>query len=132
MKQPIMYDGLTREVEKFLYREARLLGERRLHEWLELFSEAAATSWAAGNRIVWFQSKLHRAAGAPPSGGLSCCISLRRDTGLSTQILGEVFTRFHTFSHAIGGDQCHIRSARSAQLFVSDPQTRAPDNDASH
>jgi 3-phenylpropionate/cinnamic acid dioxygenase small subunit len=27
------------EVEQFLYREARLLDERRFHEWLELFTE---------------------------------------------------------------------------------------------
>ena len=30
---------ITYEVEQFLYREARLLDERRLHEWLELFTE---------------------------------------------------------------------------------------------
>lgn len=28
-----------REVEQFLYREARLLDERRFHEWLQLFTE---------------------------------------------------------------------------------------------
>jgi len=28
-----------REVEQFLYREARLLDERRFHEWLELFTD---------------------------------------------------------------------------------------------
>src|SRR5439155_26233858 len=30
---------VIREVEQFLYREARLLDERRLHEWVELFTE---------------------------------------------------------------------------------------------
>jgi 3-phenylpropionate/cinnamic acid dioxygenase small subunit len=30
---------LLREVEQFLYGEARLLDERRYHEWLELFTE---------------------------------------------------------------------------------------------
>jgi 3-phenylpropionate/cinnamic acid dioxygenase small subunit len=30
---------LIREVEQFLYREARLLDERRFHEWLQLFAD---------------------------------------------------------------------------------------------
>jgi 3-phenylpropionate/cinnamic acid dioxygenase small subunit len=30
---------IIREVEQFLYREARLLDERRFHEWLLLFTE---------------------------------------------------------------------------------------------
>jgi 3-phenylpropionate/cinnamic acid dioxygenase small subunit len=30
---------LIREVEQFLYREARLLDERRFHEWLDLFTD---------------------------------------------------------------------------------------------
>ena len=34
-----MNDGTLREVEQFLYREARLLDSRRFTEWLELFSE---------------------------------------------------------------------------------------------
>ena len=34
-----MNEDVTREVEQFLYREARLLDERRFHEWLELFTE---------------------------------------------------------------------------------------------
>lgn len=42
-----MYDDLTREVEQFLYREARLLDERRFHEWLELFTEGARY-WMGG------------------------------------------------------------------------------------
>jgi 3-phenylpropionate/cinnamic acid dioxygenase small subunit len=33
-----MGDDIVREVEQFLYREARLLDERRFHEWLELFT----------------------------------------------------------------------------------------------
>jgi 3-phenylpropionate/cinnamic acid dioxygenase small subunit len=32
---------VIREVEQFLYREARLLDERRFHEWLELFTDDA-------------------------------------------------------------------------------------------
>ena len=32
-------DALVREVEQFLYREARLLDERRFHEWLVLFTD---------------------------------------------------------------------------------------------
>src|SRR5215472_15015792 len=32
-------EDLTREVEQFLYREARLLDERRFHEWLELLTD---------------------------------------------------------------------------------------------
>ncbi|PYM16322.1 MAG: hypothetical protein DMD81_12740 [Candidatus Rokuibacteriota bacterium] len=34
-----MREELLREVEQFLYREARLLDERRFHEWLELFTD---------------------------------------------------------------------------------------------
>jgi 3-phenylpropionate/cinnamic acid dioxygenase small subunit len=34
-----MTDQTIREVEQFLYREARLLDERRFHEWLDLLTE---------------------------------------------------------------------------------------------
>jgi len=34
-----MREQVMREVEQFLYREARLLDERRFHEWLELFTD---------------------------------------------------------------------------------------------
>jgi 3-phenylpropionate/cinnamic acid dioxygenase small subunit len=34
-----MHAEVIREVEQFLYREARLLDERRFHEWLELFTD---------------------------------------------------------------------------------------------
>src|SRR5215510_4671775 len=34
-----MREELLREVEQFLYREARLLDERRFHEWLGLFTD---------------------------------------------------------------------------------------------
>src|SRR6201998_1894268 len=37
--EPLPDDKLIREVEQFLYREARLLDERRFHEWLRLFTE---------------------------------------------------------------------------------------------
>jgi 3-phenylpropionate/cinnamic acid dioxygenase small subunit len=40
-------DGLLREVEQFLYREARLLDERRFHEWLDLFTDDVRY-WMAG------------------------------------------------------------------------------------
>jgi len=36
-----MPEDVRREVEQFLYREARLLDERRFHEWLELFTDDA-------------------------------------------------------------------------------------------
>jgi 3-phenylpropionate/cinnamic acid dioxygenase small subunit len=42
-----MRDGLIREVEQFLYREARMLDERRFHEWLELFTDDVRY-WMAG------------------------------------------------------------------------------------
>ncbi len=34
-----MEQDVTRQVEMFLYREARLLDERRFHEWLEMFTD---------------------------------------------------------------------------------------------
>jgi len=34
-----MHAEVIRKVEQFLYREARLLDERRFHEWVELFTE---------------------------------------------------------------------------------------------
>jgi 3-phenylpropionate/cinnamic acid dioxygenase small subunit len=34
-----MDDAVIREIERFLYREARLLDERRFHEWLELLTD---------------------------------------------------------------------------------------------
>ncbi|HTW50277.1 MAG TPA: 3-phenylpropionate/cinnamic acid dioxygenase subunit beta [Stellaceae bacterium] len=37
--EPPSDDRLLREVEQFLYREARLLDSRRFREWLELFTE---------------------------------------------------------------------------------------------
>lgn len=42
-----MHDDVVREVERFLYREARLLDERRLHEWLELLTDDVHY-WMAG------------------------------------------------------------------------------------
>ena len=35
-----MPKDIIRGVEQFLYREARLLDERRFHDWLELFTES--------------------------------------------------------------------------------------------
>jgi 3-phenylpropionate/cinnamic acid dioxygenase small subunit len=40
-------EDVTREVEQCLYREARLLDERRLHEWLELLTDDVRY-WMAG------------------------------------------------------------------------------------
>jgi len=42
-----MREDIIREVEQFLYREARLLDERRFHEWLELFTDDVRY-WMAG------------------------------------------------------------------------------------
>src|SRR5437763_14561688 len=39
MEGPAMREEVIREVEQFLYREARLLDERRFHEWLDLFTD---------------------------------------------------------------------------------------------
>jgi 3-phenylpropionate/cinnamic acid dioxygenase small subunit len=36
---PIADHNLIREVEQFLYREARLLDERRFHDWLQLLTD---------------------------------------------------------------------------------------------
>jgi 3-phenylpropionate/cinnamic acid dioxygenase small subunit len=44
-----MHEATIREVEQFLYREARLLDERRFHEWLELFT-ADVRYWMGGRR----------------------------------------------------------------------------------
>jgi 3-phenylpropionate/cinnamic acid dioxygenase small subunit len=44
-----MREETIREVEQFLYREARLLDERRFHEWLELFTDDVHY-WMAGRR----------------------------------------------------------------------------------
>src|SRR6516225_5793935 len=38
-QEQTMGDEILREVEQFLYREARLLDERRFREWLELFTD---------------------------------------------------------------------------------------------
>ena len=34
-----MHEQVIRDVEQFLYREARLLDDRRFHEWVELFTD---------------------------------------------------------------------------------------------
>jgi 3-phenylpropionate/cinnamic acid dioxygenase small subunit len=44
-----MREETIREVEQFLYREARLLDERRFHEWLQLFTDDVHY-WMAGRR----------------------------------------------------------------------------------
>jgi 3-phenylpropionate/cinnamic acid dioxygenase small subunit len=37
--EPTVDHNLIREIEQFLYREARLLDERRFHEWLQLMTD---------------------------------------------------------------------------------------------
>ena len=37
--EPVFDHDLIREVEQFLYREARLLDERRFHDWLQLLTD---------------------------------------------------------------------------------------------
>jgi 3-phenylpropionate/cinnamic acid dioxygenase small subunit len=44
-----MRQATIREVEQFLYREARLLDERRFHQWLELFTDDVRY-WMAARR----------------------------------------------------------------------------------
>jgi 3-phenylpropionate/cinnamic acid dioxygenase small subunit len=44
-----MREATIREVEQFLYREARLLDERQFHEWLELFTDDVRY-WMPGRR----------------------------------------------------------------------------------
>src|SRR5947208_1391806 len=39
MEESSMREEVIREVEQFLYREARLLDQRRFHEWLDLFTD---------------------------------------------------------------------------------------------
>jgi 3-phenylpropionate/cinnamic acid dioxygenase small subunit len=41
MEHPVMNEDLCCEVQQFLYREARLLDERRFRDWLGLFTEDA-------------------------------------------------------------------------------------------
>jgi 3-phenylpropionate/cinnamic acid dioxygenase small subunit len=43
----MLRDEIVREVEQFLYREVRLLDERRFHEWLELLTDDVRY-WMAG------------------------------------------------------------------------------------
>jgi 3-phenylpropionate/cinnamic acid dioxygenase small subunit len=45
--EPIADHGLIREIEQFLYREARLLDDRRFRDWLELFTDDVRY-WMAG------------------------------------------------------------------------------------
>src|SRR5215813_1612595 len=50
-----MTDALLREVEQFLYREARLLDARRFHEWLELFTDDVRY-WMTGRSTLYPRS----------------------------------------------------------------------------
>ena len=51
---PGMNEDVSREVEQFLYREARLLDERRFREWLELLTDDVRY-WmgSRSNRYPW-------------------------------------------------------------------------------
>jgi 3-phenylpropionate/cinnamic acid dioxygenase small subunit len=44
-----MREDIIREVEQFLYREARLLDDRRFHEWLKLFTDDVRY-WMGGRK----------------------------------------------------------------------------------
>ena len=44
-----MPDDTIREVEKFLYREARMLDNRQFHEWLELLTDDVRYGCKANN-----------------------------------------------------------------------------------
>lgn len=50
-----MPEEIIREVEQFLYREARLLDERRFHEWLALFTDDVRY-WMVGRSNRYPQS----------------------------------------------------------------------------
>jgi len=56
-----MRSEVIREVEQFLYREARLLDERRLHEWVALFTEDAR---------YWMSSRANRYPAASKAIGI--------------------------------------------------------------
>jgi 3-phenylpropionate/cinnamic acid dioxygenase small subunit len=66
-----MHDEVLREVEQFLYREARLLDDRRFHEWLELFTDNVRY-WMAGRSSRYPRSSkaiaaMDRHEGAEPT-----------------------------------------------------------------
>jgi len=47
----MLNDSVIRDIEQYLYREARLLDERRFHEWLDLFTDDVRYTMASrGNR----------------------------------------------------------------------------------
>ncbi|HEY3909755.1 MAG TPA: 3-phenylpropionate/cinnamic acid dioxygenase subunit beta [Stellaceae bacterium] len=46
MTDDVIREGVIRDIEQFLYREARLLDERRFREWLELFTDDLRYSMA--------------------------------------------------------------------------------------
>jgi 3-phenylpropionate/cinnamic acid dioxygenase small subunit len=52
----LVADGLHREIEHFLFHEARLLDERRFHEWIEFFTEDAR---------YWMPVRADRSENAP-------------------------------------------------------------------
>jgi 3-phenylpropionate/cinnamic acid dioxygenase small subunit len=67
-----MHAEVIREVEQFLYREARLLDERRLHEWVELFTDdvrywmpVSSTRYPATSKAIGALDQTPSAATAP-------------------------------------------------------------------
>ena len=63
-----MNEDLCCEIEQFLYREARLLDERRFRDWLALFTEDARY-WTTGQRpskvTVYCNFIVYRTAAKP-------------------------------------------------------------------
>jgi 3-phenylpropionate/cinnamic acid dioxygenase small subunit len=55
------------EVEQFLYREARLLDERRLADWLALFTDDATYAMPSGDPDIWQERSDRAALGLPES-----------------------------------------------------------------
>lgn len=54
-KEPVL-EAVIREVERFFYREARLLDERRFNEWLDLFTDDAR---------YWMPVRMDKSSKAP-------------------------------------------------------------------
>src|SRR3954467_14773444 len=55
------------EVEQFLYQEARLLDERRLADWLALFTHDATYAMPTGDPDLWQNREDRTAIGLPES-----------------------------------------------------------------
>ena len=64
---PTVDDSLVREIEQFLYREARLLDERRFHDWLTLFTDDVRYWMASRSNRYPKSSKARRQRTSAPS-----------------------------------------------------------------